>query len=287
MVNEVGTPAVSPAPIVIKLDANGAASRVARTLGILAIVGGTFVAIGVGVIAFRAMRPATSALDALHTTGLRSRESMRRLSLRDLATLSERGYRQVDVQEPPGGWKAFDPVAGLPWVTEVARAWNADARLTRIDLAMIAADGTADLTTDRDDTVGYRFSSPGRIAVWERVADREANASVPYELMVRVAQRAVMVYVHDGRPPQEALPPPLDGMALRDLLGRLREQPTFPQQPFYSGFLLHLDRMGWVWRFSSLSQRDSFPWIRATDGAVYPWGEAPPIRPRTPSGSLR
>ncbi len=128
------------------------------------------------------------------------------LALRDLPTLSERGYRQLIAPAPPTGWTGFDPVVGVPWVTEIAHAWAPDARLTRIGLALIAADGSADLTTpstDRQETVGYRFSSPSRIADWECIADRQADASVPYELLLRVSGRQVGVYVHNGRPPTE------------------------------------------------------------------------------------
>jgi hypothetical protein len=208
---------------------------------------------------------------------------MRTLSLGELSTLSERGYRQVDVKAPPGGWTAFDPVEGLPWISEVARAWSADARLTRIDLGLIASNGMADLTSDRQDILGYRYSSPARIAEWQRIADREVNASVPYELMIRVAQHQILVYVHSGRPPREALPPALEGIPLHDVLTRARQSTKFPEHPFYSGFLIHLDRMGWVWRFQSLSQRDSIPWVRAKDAAIYPWDEPASSRSATVS----
>jgi hypothetical protein len=268
MVNEVAATVARPTPIVIKLDTQGAVGRVGRAIAVIIVVAATFVVIGIGVAIFHAVRPATGALDALNA---KMRDATRTLSLSELSKLSERGYRQVEASEPPGGWTAFDPVAGIPWISEVARAWAPDARLTRIDLALIAANGTADLTSDRQDIVGYRFSSPARIAEWERIADREVNASVPYELMVRVAQRKIMVYVHSGKPPQEALPPVLEGLPLHDLLTRARQNSKFPEHPFYSGFLIHLDRMGWVWRFQSLSQRDSIPWIRAKDAAVYPW----------------
>jgi hypothetical protein len=172
MVHEVESTVAAPAPIVIKLDTQGAAARVGRAIAIIITVVAVFIAIGIGVVIYRTLHPVSGARDAVNANALRA---------------------------------------------------------------------------------------------------REVNASVPYELMIRVAQRAVMVYVHSGRPPQEPLPPTLEGMPLRDLLARARQQTTFPQHPFYSGLLIHLDRMGWVWRLQSLSQRDSIPWIRASDGAVYPW----------------
>ena len=138
----------------------------------------------------------------------------------------------------------------------------------------IAADGTADLTADptgRQEVVGYRFSSPVRIADYERLADRDPNAAVPYELLIRVAGNQVDVYVHSGRPPNEPLPPALDSLPLRDILTRAHKSGRFPDHPFYSGFAIHQVRTGWTWTFQSLSGRDNIPLVRARDAAVYPW----------------
>src|SRR2546430_745075 len=77
------------------------------------------------------------------------------LAMRDLPKLAEHGYRQLIAPAPPGGWSGFDPVVGVAWASGIARAWAPDARLTRIDLGLIASDGSADLTADRQDTVGY------------------------------------------------------------------------------------------------------------------------------------
>jgi hypothetical protein len=177
----------------------------------------------------------------------------------------------VDAPAPPAGWTAFDPVVNVAWATDIARAWAPDARLTRIDLALIAANGTADLTTDRPENVGYRFSSPARIEQWERVADRAPDASAPYELLVRVAQRRVSLYVHSGAPPEDAIPPAMDSLPLAEVLTRAQKSGRFPHHPLYTGFLMHEARIGWVWTFQSLSRRDSVPIVRARDGAVYPW----------------
>jgi hypothetical protein len=272
-VNEVTTPASQP--IVIRLD-SGAGRRIIRPGGGVAFaIGVTIFAIivGVGAVVYRtAVRPASSALGVLSREALRARELTRPLALTELPTLNERGHRQVNVPEPPGGWKAFDPVAGLPWAFEIAQAWAPDARLTRIDLGLISGDGVADLTGDRHDTIGYRFVSPSRIAQWAKIADTDVNASaVAYELFVRLGRGMAVVYVHNGRPPNDPPPPALEGLPLRDLLARARESKRFPAHPFYTGFLLYSDRMGWVWLFSSLSRREDIPRVRARDAAVYPW----------------
>jgi hypothetical protein len=132
MVNEVSSSA--PQPIVIKLDAGRHVARAGKSIAVVILVAVAFMLIGVGVITYQAMRPATGAIDIVRREALRARAAMRPLSLTDLPTLNERGHRQLNVAPPPGGWKTFDPVAGVPWASEIALAWAPDARLTRIDL---------------------------------------------------------------------------------------------------------------------------------------------------------
>jgi hypothetical protein len=270
MVNEVSAPA--PQPIIIKLDAGR--RRVVRPGGGVALAISIAVIVmvsGVGLVVYRAVRPASGAFEAVSREALRARELTRPLSLTELPTLKERGHRPVNAPPPPGGWTAFDPVAGVPWASDIARAWAPDARLTRIDLGLIAGDGTADLTGDRQDTIGYRFVSPARIAEWSKIADRDVNAAAAYELFLRLGRGEVVVYVHSGRPPDDPAPPALDSLPLRELLSQARQSKRFPQHPLYTGFLIHSDRMGWIWYFQSLSRRDDIPRVRARDAAVYPW----------------
>jgi hypothetical protein len=227
--------------------------------------------IGAGFVAYRAVRPASGALDIVRREALRAREATRPLALTELPTLKERGHRPVNAPPPPGGWTTFDPVAGVPWANEIARAWAPDARLTRIDLGLISGDGTADLRGDRQDTIGYRYVSPARIAQWAKIADSDVNAAPAYELFLRLGRGEAVVYVNSGRPPDDPPPPALDSLSLRDLLARARQTKRFPQHPLYTGFLIYSDRMGWIWYFQSLSRRDDIPRVRARDAAVYPW----------------
>jgi hypothetical protein len=264
----------SSAPIVVAAGAGRVASRPQgkdAAFAVLVIVAAVIVTTALVFAGFRRLQPALGTIDTMNRNAGRTPVPTATLALRDLPTLSERAYRQLIAPAPPGGWTGYDPVVGAAWAGEIARAWAPDARLTRIDLALIASDGSADLTTDRQDTVGYRFSSPERIARWEHIADREADASVPYELLIRVAGRQVRVYVHSGRPPAEALPPALDSLPLRDVLTHARQSARFPNRPFYTGYLIHEGRIGWVWIFQSLSGRDNVPIVRARDAAVYPW----------------
>jgi len=86
-----------------------------------------------------------------------------------------------------------------------------------------------------------------------------------------VAGRQIGVYVHSGRPPADALPPAVESLPLRDVLTHARQSGRFPDRPFYTGFLIHEDRIGWIWTFQSLSGRDNVRIVRARDAAVYPW----------------
>jgi hypothetical protein len=228
-----------------------------------------------GVLAFQRLHPTLVKIDAMNRNAGRTPIAGGTVSIAELSKLAEHGYRQIIAPPPPfTGWTGFDPVAGVSWARIFANSWSPDARLTRIDLALVAADGTADLTTDatdRQEVVGYRFSSPSRIADYERIADREANAAVPYELLIRIAGKQVGVYVHSGRPPNEPLPPTLDSLPLRDIMTHAHQSGRFPDRPFYTGFLIYQQRIGWTWTFASLSGRDNIPIVRAKDAAVYPW----------------
>lgn len=268
-VNEVSAPA--PQPIVIKVDAVRPVMRAGAAVAVVIGVVVSFMVIGAGAIIYQTVRPASSALTALSKEALRARELTRPLTLTELPTLKERGHRAVNAPPPPGGWTGFDAVASLPWANDIARAWAPDARLTRIDLGLIAGDGTADLTGDRQDTIGYRFVSPSRIAEWSKIADRDADAAAAYELFIRLGRGQVVVYVHSGRPPDEPPPPALDSLPLRELLTQARQNKRFPTHPAYTGFLIHNDRSGWIWYLQSLSRRENIPRVRARDAAVFPW----------------
>jgi len=268
MVNDI---AAASSPAVIKLDIGHGAARIGRyvtlTIG-LAVAGA---ALGVGIAIWSAVRPITDAVNEVREQAETARKANRPLTLSELRSFAGGGWRQVEAPPPPGGWAAFDPVAAVEWAQQIAHAWAADARLTRIDVSRVSAEGTANLDGSGEDTVGYRFVSPERVAEWERKADREVNAQVAYELMMQVSRQQVTASVQRGRPSSGAVPPAFEGLSLRDLLARAQASPRFIEHPFYAGFITHIDREGWVWRLQSLSGRDSLPRVRARDAAVYPY----------------
>jgi hypothetical protein len=182
------------------------------------------------------------------------------------------GWKELNVPTPASGWAAFEPVTDLRWAQTIARAWQSDARLTRIDVNRLKHDGTIDLTAGADNSAGYRFISPGQIDAWEKIADRDANARVGYELMIKLAEQKVTALIVRGSPRSDALPPlDINSHALPELLTRARKSKSFADHPFYDGYMIALEREGWVWYLNSLSRRDSIPRVRARDGAVYPY----------------
>ena len=139
-------------------------------------------------------------------------------------------------------------------------------------MTRVSAAGTLDLAAGADDVAGYRFVSPARIDEWNRIADREASARVGYELMIKAAQKKVTAYLNRGRPSSRDLPPPkVDALRLGDAIAAAKRGRGFVEYPFYNGYLVYLEREGWVWYLQGLSQRETLPRVRARDGAVYPY----------------
>jgi hypothetical protein len=162
-------------------------------------------------------------------------------------------------------------VVNLDWAMAIARGWMADARLTRIDVTRVTPAGMVDLTAGAGDEAGYRFVSPSKIEEWGRIADRATDARVPYELMIKIGPSKVTGLVSRGRPSSRELPPGnVDSGRLGEVIAAATRR-GFSDYPFYNGYLIHLEREGWVWYLQSLSRRDSLPRIRARDGAPYPY----------------
>lgn len=282
IVNELAPPAqpVAP-PVTIHLDvgqAAGHAARFGRTLLwiVLAIV--VIVAGAVAIVVRSAIGPASEAVREARraveqavqppTAPARAR-SYTPEQLRDAG---DTGWLPLSVAAPPTGWKAFEPVAGLEWALAIARGWQRDALLTRIDVDRVTPEGIVDLAAGPDNTAGYRFVSPSQIEEWRRIAERDSNARAPYELLLKLTQEKVSALVNRGRPPSIELPPAaIDSRPLPALLAAALKNRAFTEHPFYNGYMISLEREGWVWYLQGLSRESSLPRIRARDGAVWPY----------------
>ena len=265
----------APQPLVVNVDIGNVgkvASSVGRTITWIVLLSVAAVLIGVGVVVYVALRPAKYVIQTStnQTTKIASRQQP--IEPRELETAGESGWRELKAAPPASDWNAFDPVANLEWASMLAHGWAADARLTRIDLTRVSAAGTLDLSTGADDVAGYRFVSPARIEEWNRIADREPSARVGYELMIKAAQKKVTAYLNRGRPSSRDLPPlKVDALRLGDAIAAAKRGRGFVEYPFYNGYLIYLEREGWVWYLQSLSQREGLPRVRARDGAVFPY----------------
>jgi hypothetical protein len=218
------------------------------------------------------VRTAADAITAAATTG---RAAPARLTLQDLDDLSP-GYHPLDVAAPPTAYGNFDAVTALPWAATIAQAWVTDARLDRLDVVRLRADGLIDVADDGDAEVVYRFVSPDRLKELRRRADLSANANVQTEFWVRVkgaeasvvapATPAALLAFRD----QESLAPePPRALPLAETFAKLSAL-TSAKAEFYKGYLLYIEREGWMWYLSTLSG-EPLPRIRSADGKTFPY----------------
>lgn len=264
--HDLNAVAGAAAPVVIQLGPSARRAGGAVIGSILAIVAAV---VGLGLfLAYRTARQVTSTVqDATAAVRARTAESRRPIGLADLATLTDAGWKALDAPPPPGGFTAFEPVAALPWAMTIGRAWAADAALTRIDVGRVSATGVVDLTGES--TSGYRFVSAARATRWKQETDAGSRSTTATGLLLQLqgATARVLVQNHDRDEPKT---PEAASLSLAELLERARAGRGFSDRPFYSGYLIHLPREGWVWYFQAPSG-DSFPRVRARDGRVYPY----------------
>lgn len=281
LVNDLLHPTPSAQPVTIQVDLGNAgrsAGNAVRTLAWLVFAG---IALTMAVVAFAvysAMRPVTEAMKGVSdqisqvSRAVPRASRMQKIAPANLAAAGETGWHELDVVPPSSGWAAFEPVTDLQWAMKIAHDWTPEARLTRIDVNRLKGEGTIDLTAGPDNSAGYRFVAPSQVEGWKAIADRDSNAKVPYELMIKLAEQKVTALIVHGRPPTDELPP-LDVVSqpAPELLGLAAKDKSFAPHPFYNGYMIHLEREGWVWYLSSLSGQSSLPRVRARDGAVYPY----------------
>ena len=247
-------------------------SRIPRWVGVLVglIVVATIVPAAIGL--FVAWRAAEAVAPAVRSV-VDAMPGKRALTPADLAT-APRGFHDLDIAPPPGGYGAIDAVAAVPWALAVAQAWAPDARLVRVDVQRVRPDGTLNVQDDGEASLTYRFVSPARVGAAREQARLQASAESAVEMWVRVkaGEPQAFINVTPGRIVRdEPAPPHPKVMALPELFARPPVRRAHEGLPFLQGYLIHLEREGWVWYFSSLAN-ESKPRVRARDGAVWPYG---------------
>lgn len=262
-------------PVTIHVDASGvarAAGTVGRTVAWVASLVVVLALAGAGFVLYVATRSVTQVSQTIADTVVRQVQPQA-IAPADLATSTARGWQTLDVTAPPTAWAAFDPVAGLEWAMTIGRAWRPDALLTRIDVSRLTPAGTVDLEGSADDSAGYRFVSPAQTREWDSLARRgDSNPEVAYELMIKLAHRTVTALVVRGKPMvREAPPAPAATLPLTAMLPPVVRRPGFTDALFFDGYLIHLEREGWVWYLTGRGVPGSLPRLRATDGAAYPY----------------
>lgn len=272
--NDLAAGTAGPRTVVIDAGALGrGVGRTART-AVVIVAGVAALAIGMGAyVAVQSSRRLTRQLTTMSTIPADTTRRPgpgrdERLAPAALSSLTQFGWYALDVPPPPGGFAGFEPVAALPWAMEIARAWAADAALTRIDVGHV--DTTGVVTLAGEETSGYRFTSPGRQLRWKQETDAGSKSPTRTGLMLQIHDASVRALVEEGRNTGERPPPPPEAiLPLPDLLARAKTRGV-PDRPIYSGYMIHLPREGWVWYLSAPSG-DSFPRARARDGRTYPY----------------
>lgn len=279
VVNELARPQ-GGRPVTIQIETrtvarNGGGGR-GCGLAVVLLVAVAIASIGV-VTTFLTNQAVSQVTGALGSMGIPVGDVTRAItaiSPADLGDANTRGWKTLDVPEPPSGWEGFDPVRNLAWATSIARTWQPDASLTRIDVKRLPDTGVLNLAGTSEDEAGYRFLSSGQVAKWLAEASRgEAKPAVAYELMLTVSKGRVTGLATGGRPSKSDAPPPAsaDGLALGDLLPRAKRAKSFVPAAFYDGYMIFNEREGWVWYLTGRGQLQTLPRVRAKDGAVYPY----------------
>ena len=195
-------------------------------------------------------------------------EHKRAVAPADLGALTQGGgWKVLDVPPPTGGFTDFDPVASVPWAMTIGRAWASDAVLTRVDVGKVAASGAVDLSGEQSS--GYRFLSPARRERLVGEKDTGARGVTASGLMIEIKGTQVRALPHEEH---EARTPPMpESLSLAAILERARDGRGFVDKPYYAGYLIHLEREGWVWYFRPLSSATGLPRVRARDGRTFPY----------------
>jgi hypothetical protein len=182
------------------------------------------------------------------------------------------GYHALQAAAPAGGYGAVDPTAALSWALAIAQAWEADARLERIDVVRLRPDGTVNAADDEQSSVTYRFHSPARRRALREQARLSSSPQSAIGLWVRVrsGRPDVFVDVRGASEVDDRTAPHPDTMRVASLVGVAAVRRALKGAPFLDGYMIHLEDEGWVWYLRTLDG-ESLPRVRAADGAVWPY----------------
>ena len=265
------------APVVIDLRGH---RPVAKGVGLLLLIFLTAVFGFVGWVVWQTVGTATRGIRAIANVSSSVPSTSSASGVRTLAQLAATpamaGWLELGAAPPPGGapgvsaYAALDPVAALPWAVAIAQAWAPDALVERIDVTRLRPDGTVNVADDVEAEVTYRFVSPSRIADYRRRAELSTRAETDHELFVKLAGGRITFLVVRGTPDGDEPPPYPKVLPTVELARRLARDERF-QRPFLQGYLIRLEREGWVWYLSPLGRGESLPRVRATDARPWPY----------------
>lgn len=185
----------------------------------------------------------------------------------DLREITSHEPVPLKVAPPDQGFQAFDPGRDLAWLTALAQGWAPDARLLRLRVVRLRADGAADLAGDPLAEVDAVFDAPAALArslAGQARSYRQVNTG----LELRIARGQVQARLQWGGPRPAPRPGLASPLPVARLFGMLKEARRLPAQPLYNGSLVCDPKAGWTWAFQGLGDPAPIPRVRAQDGAI-------------------
>ncbi len=244
---------------------SGAAKVLIIGIGLFTVVGilgatltGMLAAGGVATIA---------AVESAHTPTVKKGPVSRPKAPLPISKLKELegffGYRPLDAPGRIGAFTAIDPVANIPWMTGIARAWTADVRLSRLDLSGVRADGVLDVSARDDFELRARFASPTlRKSSLEMAKVSETKIKSEFVIVIAESVTQGRVAEESQRDKEEAVPPPPTfGCSLSELVASFKAN-GLESRPYYDLTLQWIDpnrhRKGyWRWIAGSIKPGES------------------------------
>ncbi|MFK7926679.1 MAG: hypothetical protein AB8H79_00710 [Myxococcota bacterium] len=159
----------------------------------------------------------------------------------EIASLVPDRWHNV-VSEPPTPLTAFDPVESLDWAKGLAKSWQSDVQLVRLDVDHIRLGQPLDLVNDEEAQADYWFFSPSQHELAQKAVE-VTEKEIPTGIRLWIEEGKVQVMIDEIDPPGRfsrsgAKLEPFTGMAkgcnLPAVLKVALDHPETPRRPSYT-----------------------------------------------------
>lgn len=174
-------------------------------------------------------------------------------SAADLATVDASGWFLIDDTDMPGGYDNVDPAVVAPWLDSLARAWATDARLQRVGVSGVRADGSLDLRERRDWDVDFRYFSPARRESYRKLAEvSETDFKTEIRFWIREGEVVALLSTVGMSTEAVDAPPIVPSCPLPTVFAAWAT--TMPKRPFYDA-TMRWRRGRWRWELGGDNTR--------------------------------